>query len=103
MDSDIILFNFVPLKISVESLGQFMRNPFNCVIPAWSAGIRVDMEVFGRVHADLDPGNPCRHDENRLFHVLWASASSWITSWLLPSSLRPLRYVLCVLCGQIIF
>jgi hypothetical protein len=69
------------LKISVENLGQFMQKPFNCVIPAWSAGIQVDMDVSGGILAKLDAGNPCRHDENRPFHVLWASVSSWLTSW----------------------
>jgi hypothetical protein len=33
------------------------------VIPAWSAGIQVDMDVFGGILANLDAGYPCRHDE----------------------------------------
>ena len=35
----------------------------SCVIPAWSAGIQIDMDVSGGVLANLDVGNPCRHDE----------------------------------------
>jgi len=41
-----------------------------CVIPAWSAGIQVNMDVSGRVLANLDAGYPCRHDEDLYFHVL---------------------------------
>ena len=63
-------------KISAEGLGQFMQNPFNCVIPAWSAGIQIDMEVSGGILANLDSGNPCRHDDDLHFHVLQASVRS---------------------------
>ena len=52
------------------ALGQFKSEPFDCVIPAWSAGIQADMDVSGRILADLDAGNPCQHDEDLHFHVL---------------------------------
>ena len=42
-----------------------------CVIPAWSAGIQIDMDVSGGILANLmDAGYPCRHDEDLYFHVL---------------------------------
>jgi len=54
-----------------RGLGQFKAEPFDCVIPAWSAGIQVDTEVSGRILANLmDAGYPCRHDEDLYFHVL---------------------------------
>jgi hypothetical protein len=28
-----------------RGLGQFKQNPLDCVIPAWSAGIQLDMDV----------------------------------------------------------
>jgi hypothetical protein len=36
----------------------FKQNAWNCVIPAWSAGIQVDMDVSGGILANLDAGNP---------------------------------------------
>jgi hypothetical protein len=50
-----------------RGLDQFKAEPFDCVIPAWSAGIQVDMDVSGRVRATLDAGYPCRHDEDLVF------------------------------------
>jgi len=47
-----------------------MQNASDCVIPAWSAGIQADMDVFGGIRANLDVGYPCRHDEDLRFHVL---------------------------------
>jgi hypothetical protein len=41
------------------------------VIPAWSAGIQIDMDVSGSVRASLDAGHPNRHDEDLHFHSLW--------------------------------
>jgi hypothetical protein len=32
------------------------------VVPAWSAGTQVHMDVSGRIPAELDAGSPCRHD-----------------------------------------
>jgi hypothetical protein len=40
--------------------GQFKQLRF--VIPAWSAGIQVYMDVSGSVRANLDAGYPCPHD-----------------------------------------
>jgi hypothetical protein len=42
----------------------------DCVIPAWSAGIQLDMDVSEGILASLDAGNPCRYDEDLDFHVL---------------------------------
>src|SRR5512132_1336305 len=66
---------FVAFGISFENTGrrgldQFKAEPPDCVIPAWSAGIQVDMDVSGRVLANLDAGYPCRHDGDLYFHVL---------------------------------
>ena len=55
--------------------GQFKAEPLDGVIPAWSAGIQADMDVPGRIRANLDAGYPCRHDEDLYFHVLRASVS----------------------------
>ena len=38
------------------------------VIPAWSAGIQIEMDVSG-ASCELDAGNPCRHDEDLHFNV----------------------------------
>jgi hypothetical protein len=38
------------------------KQVLGCVIPAWSAGIQVDMDVSGSILASLDAGYPCRHD-----------------------------------------
>ena len=54
-----------------RGLGQFKAEPLDCVIPAWSAGIQVDMDVSGGILANLDAGYPCRHDED--LYLLWAS------------------------------
>jgi hypothetical protein len=32
------------------------------VVPAWSAGTRVHMDVSGGIPAGLDAGSPCQHD-----------------------------------------
>src|SRR5215467_10313879 len=32
------------------------------VVPAWTAGTQVDMDVSRRILLGLDDGNPCRHD-----------------------------------------
>ena len=53
-----------------RGLDQFKAEPLDCVIPAWSAGIQVDMDVSGRVLANLDAGYPCLHDGDLYFHVL---------------------------------
>ena len=47
---------------------------FDSVIPAWSAGIQVDMDVSGSILANLDAGYPCRHDD--LLNNLVATAIS---------------------------
>ena len=53
------------------------EEPLDYVIPAWTAGIQVNMDVSGRILANLmDAANPCRHDEAPHFHVRWASISS---------------------------
>ena len=73
--------NFVLFMSSFENtgggaFGQFKQSPLDCVIPAWSAGIQVNMDVSGSIRANLinmkamDAGYPCRHDENLRFHVL---------------------------------
>jgi hypothetical protein len=59
-----------------RDLDQFKAEPLDCVIPAWSAGIQFDMDVSGRILANLDAGYPCRHDEDLYFHVLRASVRS---------------------------
>jgi len=44
-------------SVQVESI--------DCVIPAWSAGIQLDMDVSGGILASLmDAGDPSRHDED---------------------------------------
>jgi hypothetical protein len=54
-----------------RGLGHFKQNPsIIIVIPAWSAGIQIDMDVSGGVLANLGAGHPCRHDEDLHFHVL---------------------------------
>jgi hypothetical protein len=67
---------FVTFALSFENTGrrgpgQFKAEPLDGVIPAWSAGIQADMDVPGRIRANLDAGYPCRHDEDLYFHVLW--------------------------------
>jgi hypothetical protein len=52
----------------MEGLSQFRQSPLDCVIPAWSAGIQVYMDVSGRVFARLDAGHPCRHDGDLYFN-----------------------------------
>jgi hypothetical protein len=71
---------FVTFALSFENTGrrgpgQFKAEPLDGVIPAWSAGIQADMDVPGRIRANLDAGYPCRHDEDLYFHVLRASVS----------------------------
>jgi len=60
-----------------------MQNP-RFVIPAWSAGIQIDMDVSGGVLANylrrrpcelMDAGHPCRHDGGLHFDPPWASVS----------------------------
>ena len=36
--------------------GHFKRSLLDCVIPAWSAGIQVDMDGSGSILAHLDAG-----------------------------------------------
>jgi hypothetical protein len=52
-----------------------LLNP-SLVIPAWTAGIQAYTDVSGGIPANLDAGNPCRHDDDLRFHVLWASVRS---------------------------
>ena len=57
-----------PLKIRGQrDFGHFKQSLFHCVIPVWSAGIQVDMDVSGSILVNLDAGYPCRHDEVRTF------------------------------------
>jgi hypothetical protein len=58
------------LKNEAEGFDHVKQRVLACVIPAWSAGIQVDMDLSGRVLANLDAGYPCRHDEDLYFHVL---------------------------------
>ena len=58
----------------VEAPRSVLVQLLDCVIPAWSAGIQADMDVSERILRS--PGNPCRHDENLHFHVLWVSVRS---------------------------
>src|SRR6478672_3889211 len=54
------------MSIAPEIRQQAMVNPWRntrCVIPAWSAGIQADMDVSESILANLDAGNPCRHDQ----------------------------------------
>ena len=60
----------ISMKITVQA------EPLDVVIPAWSAGIQVDMDVSEGILAKLDAGNPCRHDDDLHFHLLSASVSS---------------------------
>jgi hypothetical protein len=64
-----------PLKIRDEGASVSASSP-DWVTPAWSAGNQVNMDVSGRILANLDAGYPCRHDEDPRFHVLCASVSS---------------------------
>ena len=57
-----------PLKLRGEGLSQFSTTQ-DCVIPAWSAGIQIEMDASGRIPVNLDAGYPCRHDEGLYFHV----------------------------------
>jgi hypothetical protein len=43
------------------------QTPLYSVIPAWNAGIQAYMDVSGGILANLDAGNPCRHDEISIF------------------------------------
>ena len=52
-----------------KGLGQ-IKQPLDCVIPAWSAGIQANMDVSERILANLDAGYLCRHDEGLRFHIL---------------------------------
>jgi hypothetical protein len=71
------LFTYAPVALvlfvcAFETGGQrhfaHAKQSLYCVIPAWSAGIQVDMDVSGSVLANLmDAGYPCRHDEVRAF------------------------------------
>jgi hypothetical protein len=49
---------------------NIFAEPLDCVIPAWSAGIKADMDVSGCILANLDAGNPCRARRRSDFHVL---------------------------------
>jgi hypothetical protein len=62
-------------KYGTDGLGRSKSNPLDCVIPAWSAGIQVYMDVSGGILANLDAGYPGRHDDDLHFHVLQASVS----------------------------
>jgi len=57
-------------NIARTSLGQFKNVDY--VIPAWSAGIQIDMDASGRILVNLDAGYQCRHDEDHVFHSPWA-------------------------------
>jgi hypothetical protein len=74
------MLNFVISVSSFENKGRRglsqLKQPPDWVIPAWSAGIQVNMDVSGSILANLDAGYPCRHDDGPRFHVLWASVSS---------------------------
>jgi hypothetical protein len=63
-------------KYGEEGPRSSSSRTLDCVIPAWSAGIQVDMDVSGGILASLDAGNPCRHDEDLYLHVRLASVSS---------------------------
>jgi hypothetical protein len=47
-------------SIQTSSAGP-QKSGRDFVIPAWNAGIQIHMDVSGRP-ANLDAGNPCRHD-----------------------------------------
>jgi hypothetical protein len=47
-----------------------VEEPLDYVIPAWTAGIQIYMDVSGCILASLDAGHPCRHDGDLCFHVL---------------------------------
>ena len=47
-----------------------VEEPLDYVIPAWTAGIQVYMDVSGGILADPDAGHPCRHDDDLKFHAL---------------------------------
>ena len=68
---------FVP---SFENVGRrasvSSSRTLDSVIPAWRAGIQVDMDVSGGILANLDAGDPCRHDEDLDFHSLWTRVRS---------------------------
>ena len=53
-----------------SGLGSLQTELLDSVIPAWSAGIQIDMDVSGGILAHLDAGHPCRHDEDLHFHNL---------------------------------
>jgi len=51
----------VACKITRDGFSVF-RVRLGAVVPAWSAGTQVHMDVSGGVPAGLDAGSPCRHD-----------------------------------------
>jgi len=59
--------------MSLKVVSLRLAASFNSVIPAWRAGIQVDMDVSGSVLASLDAGYPCRHDE-RYFFIFYGGA-----------------------------
>jgi hypothetical protein len=52
----------------LKEVGSLKTQILKSVIPAWRAGIQVDMDAFGSILASLDAGYPCRHDEPGCFH-----------------------------------
>jgi hypothetical protein len=62
------VFSMSPLKIRCGGPRSVQAAP-DCVIPAWSAGIQINMDVSGSILANLDAGYPCRHDKDLSFHV----------------------------------
>jgi hypothetical protein len=53
--------------MSLKGVPLSLNHDLNSVIPAWRAGIQVDMDVYWSVVASLDAGYPCRHDERWFF------------------------------------
>jgi hypothetical protein len=53
--------------MSLKGVALSLNHDLNSVIPAWRAGIQVDMDVYWSVLASLDAGYPCRHDERWFF------------------------------------
>src|SRR5215813_350183 len=78
--TSIILWSLLPISILLllvgsentrrKGFGYSYGNSLERVIPAWSAGIQVDMDVSVGILASLDAGNPCRHTGDSRFYLL---------------------------------
>jgi hypothetical protein len=69
------------LKDTTRRASVSSSKTFNGVIPAWTAGIQIDMEVSAGILTNLDAGNPCRHDSDLIFYFPVSEIRSEATLW----------------------